>query len=114
VKPLFTIIFAVFLTTSCAYAQKSPTPATETQEDRMVNFYPNPATTFINFEYRKTVTQQYDLQIYNFMGRKVLDIKKFPNRLRVPLQDFIRGMYIYQLRDQNGQIIESGKFQIVK
>jgi hypothetical protein len=48
------------------------------------------------------------------MGRKVLDIKNTPSRIRVSLQDFYRGMYIYQLRDKSGQIIESGKFQVVK
>jgi len=32
----------------------------------------------------------------------------------ITLSDLFRGIYIYQLRDRTGQILESGKFQIIK
>jgi hypothetical protein len=32
----------------------------------------------------------------------------------VNLSDFIRGVYIFQLRDQNGKVVDSGKFQVSK
>ena len=32
----------------------------------------------------------------------------------IDLSNFFRGIYIYQLKDQNGRIIESGKFMVVK
>jgi len=32
----------------------------------------------------------------------------------VNLTDFTRGIYIFQLKDQNGKVIESGKFQVNK
>ena len=37
------------------------------------------------------------------------------NKVSVLLgNDFYRGIYVFQLRDKDGKLIESGKFQIVK
>ena len=33
-------------------------------------------------------------------------------KVTVDLNEFARGIYIYHLRDVNGKIIESGKFQV--
>ena len=33
-------------------------------------------------------------------------------KVTVDLNEFTRGIYIYHLRDPNGKIIESGKFQV--
>jgi hypothetical protein len=107
---------ALFLFGSSVQAQnKVPVSGSSTPADKhLISFYPNPAVSFINFEQKKGGDNTYNLQIFNFMGRKVLDIKNMPNLLRVSLQDFYRGMYIFQLRDKNGHIVESGKFQVVK
>jgi hypothetical protein len=32
----------------------------------------------------------------------------------INLSDFPRGVYVYQLRDKTGRIVESGKFQVSK
>lgn len=113
-KSIITIL-ALFFTLSGVTAQTKTQPIlTSNAETRILNFYPNPAVTFINFDYSKTFDNSHNLQIFNFMGRKVLDIKNTSAKMRIPLQDFYRGMYIYQLRDRNGKIIESGKFQVVK
>ncbi len=48
------------------------------------------------------------------MGKKVSEIGKVLPKITVPLDEFYRGIYIYQLRDKNGKIIDSGKFQVVK
>jgi hypothetical protein len=48
------------------------------------------------------------------MGKKVYEIKNTPSRMNLSLSDFYRGIYIYQLRDKNGQMLESGKFQVAK
>jgi len=84
------------------------------QTSHLIRFYPNPATSFINFDYQKGFDAAYSLTIFNFMGKKVYEIKNTPNRFAVDLEDFFRGIYIFQLRNKNGQIIESGKFQVVK
>jgi len=81
---------------------------------KIIRSFPNPATTFINFDFIKNYDKGYNLQIYNFMGKRVYDVNNISSQSRVSLQDFYRGMYIYQLRNKNGQIVDSGKFQVVK
>jgi hypothetical protein len=48
------------------------------------------------------------------MGKKVYEIKNTPSRFTLNLEDFYRGIYVYQLRDKNGVTLESGKFQVSK
>lgn len=83
---------------------------------KITHFYPNPATSYINFTFDKTVDRSFTLQIYNFMGRKMNESRiTDPTKLTITLDDnYLRGLYIYQLRDQSGRIIESGKFQVSK
>ncbi|MEO8171716.1 MAG: T9SS type A sorting domain-containing protein [Sediminibacterium sp.] len=82
---------------------------------KITHFYPNPATTYINFTFDKTVDKTYTLQVYNFIGRKMNDIRITDAKLTINLDDnYFRGLYVYQLRDQSGRIIESGKFQVSK
>lgn len=79
-----------------------------------VKFYPNPAVNFINFEFDKDYDKSYTLYIYNFIGKKVTELKFTESKMTVPLNDFYRGMYIFQFRNKQGTIMESGKFQVVK
>lgn len=81
---------------------------------KLVNFYPNPATANINFEFVKGYNNTHRLEVYNFMGKKVYEVVKMPQRLSILLDDFYRGIYIFQLRNKNGVILQSGKFQVVK
>lgn len=80
----------------------------------MLKFYPNPATTFINFEFQKNFDRTYNLVIYNFLGKKVVEVSALNTTNQIDLSDFTRGVYIFQLRDKNGRVIESGKFQVSK
>ena len=68
----------------------------------------------INFDFQRGYNNTYSLLIFNFMGKKVYELKNTPPTLNVNLEDFYRGIYIFQLRDKNGIILESGKFQVVK
>ncbi len=79
-----------------------------------VKFYPNPAASFINFEFKKDYNKANTLLIYNFIGKKVIELKATDQKMTVPLTDFYRGVYIFQVRDAKGNIIESGKFQVMK
>lgn len=82
---------------------------------KVTHFYPNPATSYINFTFDKSVDKSYTLQVYNFIGRKMNDIRISDSKLTINLDDnYFRGLYIYQLRDQSGKIVESGKFQVSK
>ncbi len=83
-------------------------------EVKTVKFYPNPAISLINFEFQKGYGKSYNLLIFNFIGKKVIDLKPTAEKITVPLTDFYRGVYIFQLLDAKGNIVESGKFQVVK
>ena len=81
---------------------------------KTVKFYPNPASSFINFEFTENYNDSYTIVIFNFIGKKVEDLKVTDQKITVSLTDFYRGVYVFQLRDKQGNIIESGKFQVVK
>jgi hypothetical protein len=92
------------------------TPFAGTAEaPKVTSFYPNPATSYINFSFDKTVDKTYTLQVYNFIGRKMNDIRISDAKLTITFDDnYFRGLYVYQLRDNTGRIVESGKFQVIK
>jgi hypothetical protein len=48
------------------------------------------------------------------MGKKVFEYKNIPNHTVANLDRFYRGVYIYQLTDAFGRVVESGKFQVLK
>jgi len=81
---------------------------------KTVKFYPNPAASFINFEFDKDYNDSYSLVIFNFIGKKVTEFKIVTQKITVSLTDYYRGVYIFQLKDRLGNVIESGKFQVVK
>jgi hypothetical protein len=81
---------------------------------KLIKVYPTPAYTSINFDFQRGFDKNFSLQLYNFMGKKVYESKTASQRFTLPLSDFYRGIYVYQLRDKNGKILQSGKFQVVK
>ena len=81
---------------------------------KIVRYYPNPAISFITFDFQQSDNKSYTLQIYNFIGKKVHEVNKITSKTVVDLADFYRGVYIFQLRDISGKVIESGKFQVSK
>jgi len=80
---------------------------------KVARFYPNPASNFVNFEF-KTIDKSHTLQIYNFLGKKLVNLPVANNKITIPLDGFFRGLYVFQLRDAEGNIVDSGKFQVVK
>jgi Secretion system C-terminal sorting domain len=93
--------------------RNTPLPGSE-PVTRIIRLYPNPATSFITFDFQKGYDKTYTLQIYNLPGKKVQEITDITPKTVVSLTDFFRGIYIFQLRDKNGKLIEAGKFQVSK
>jgi hypothetical protein len=86
-----------------------PVPATPN-----VRLYPNPATTYIQFELSGNV-RAAGLYIYNgVMGKKMMGINNVSGPVRISLNDYPRGLYVYHLLNAKGQILEVGKFQVSK
>lgn len=109
-KKIYTLLLLVSFA-FCASAQQR----TVASEQVKIKFYPNPASTVINFEFTKSNPEAtYTLQVFNFIGKKVSEIVVSNNKTTVNLDNYFRGVYIFQLRDKTGRIIESGKFQVVK
>lgn len=81
---------------------------------KQVQFFPNPASTFINFEFKTVVERGSVIQFYSFLGRKMASHTITGNRMQVNLNDYITGIYIFQVRDASGRMLESNKFQVSK
>ena len=83
-------------------------------ESKIVKFFPNPAITQITFSLDRGFDKDCSLQVFNFIGKKVYELQGIGSRNIVDLSDFYRGLYIFQLRDKTGKIIDSGKFQVAR
>jgi hypothetical protein len=109
---LSTILLLAF--TEAKSQDRSPVPDRKEPSAKIVKFYPNPATSYITFDLQQGDNQTYNLQIYNFIGKKVQEVTKVTPKTTVNLNDFYRGMYIFQLKDKSGKVVDSGKFQVSK
>ncbi len=110
-------IFYIFiLVTSFHFSSNAQVKSSFINDEDAVNvkFYPNPAASFINFEFKKNYSKANTLLIFNFIGKKVVELKATDQKMIVPLTDFYRGVYVFQVLDPRGNIIESGKFQVIK
>lgn len=109
---IISIIAAGLIFTS--FAQTKSSVIAGDQNAKIINYYPNPATASINFELMRGYGKTYSIQLYNFMGKKVLDINKISNLTNLSLSSFYRGVYIFRLTDKNGVVVDAGKFQVIK
>jgi hypothetical protein len=112
---IFYILSIILTVTLQAKSQERPkdVPSREPVV-RIVKFYPNPATSAINFDFLKSPDKTYNFQIFSLTGKKVYEANKIDQKTTVNLSDFYRGIYIFQLKDQFGKLVESGKFQVSK
>lgn len=113
---IFYILFIALLVTTQVKSQDKSSSQDQTTEIKVVKFYPNPATSLITFEFKKETedNKTYSFQVFNFPGKKMYETDNVSSKTVVDLSNFFRGIYIYQLKDQSGRIIESGKFMVVK
>lgn len=106
-KFFYIILFTGFSLTG--YSQLKPALSQDLM--KVVKLYPNPAVNYVNFEF-DNVDRSGTIVIYNFIGKKVEEVKVNDPRLTISVNDFYRGVYIYQLRNSQGVILQSGKFQV--
>jgi hypothetical protein len=109
----YILCFILFSAVTAKSQSKSFTSADA--EVKIIKFYPNPAISSITFDLQTTTADKsYSFQIFNFLGKKVYESPAVSQKTVVNLSDFFRGIYIFQLRDQSGKIVESGKFQVAR
>lgn len=97
-----------------AWSQSKPTSTEQESVAKVVKAYPNPATTKIYFEIQRNNDKVYEIIVYNFLGKKIEHFKNISVRTEVNLENYYSGLYIFQLREMNGTLVESGKFNVVK
>ena len=108
-------LFVAFFISAGANAQSRVPGFPDNGTEATVHFYPNPASSFITFEdFSKKYDKNFSIQVFNFLGKKVHEFSLGDQKNIVNLSDFFRGIYIFQLRDPTGKIVESGKFQVNK
>lgn len=112
-KRIITILSIILLTNFYSEAQTRTNPI-PSPEEKLLKFYPNPATSNITFDFIKGYEKGFILQVFNFLGKPVFESPNTAVKTSINLSEFNRGVYIYQLRNQSGKIIESGKFQVTK
>lgn len=105
-------ILSIILLISFHASAQSNTPAQQLPAAKVLKFYPNPAVSQITFDIEQKSDKTYSFQVYNFVGKKVLDLPAVNQKTVVNVTDFYRGVYIFQLRDKSGKMIDSGKFQV--
>lgn len=81
--------------------------------DDIVKTYPNPATSYIIFEFIKP-EKGLTLQVFSFLGRKMFETPNLQQKVTLDLAEYNRGLYMYQLIDATGKVVKSGKFQVSK
>ena len=110
---IFYILLSIILLSSTQAKSQVRGPMPD-PEPKIIKFYPNPAVSFITFEITKESNKTYTLLIFNFLGKKVKDVPDVSSKTVVNLSDLVRGIYIFQLKEQNGRVTDSGTFQINK
>jgi hypothetical protein len=111
----FLLIVSILIVTTYSQAQSKIVLTAVGIQTSILRFYPNPATTAITFDFQRLYEKGYSIQIYNaVLGRKMIEQLNINNKTTIDLSNFTRGVYVYQLFDRNGKLVETGKFQVSK
>ena len=109
-RSVFLILFTLASLVSFSQVKR----VTMSEHVKKTVIYPNPARSFIQIQFKQQTPVPASLVIYNFIGKKQLEVVNPGSNVYLDLADFRRGLYIFQFKDKNGQIIDSGKFQVEK
>jgi len=110
---IFYIVVSIILLTSTQARSQARGPLSE-PDHKVIKFYPNPAVSYITFELTKDPNKSFTLQIFSFLGRKVKDVQEVTEKATVNLSDLPRGIYTFQLKNEEGRVTDSGLFQVNK
>jgi hypothetical protein len=76
-----------------------------------INVFPNPAKNILNFNFTNVDARTID--IYDMSGKLVNSTEVRNNTITVNVSEMSNGLYIYQIRDNDGNTIKSSKFNVV-
>ena len=114
-KQLYFILILIIGINFTSFAQNRAFRDEVGFQTKFIKSYPNPASTVVNFEFQKGYSRSFSIQILNSIWKKMYESKNIPSLLSINLKEekFYSGVYIYQLIDKNGIVVESGKILIV-
>ena len=107
---IFILLIGINFTSSAQNSSSAPGDGAA----KLLKLYPIPATSVINFDFVSGYDKSLSFQVYNYLGKVVYELKSPPQKINLPLTDFSRGFYYYQLRDANGRLLETSRFLVVK
>ena len=111
----YLVLFMVFIGTAGVKAQSRVAGFPDIGSTATVRFYPNPASSYITFEdFLRKYDKNYHIQVFKKKKKKVAEFNLGDPKNILNLSDFFRGIYVFQLKDASGKIVESGKFQVNK
>ena len=89
----------------------NPLSVSDQTEDRVLNFYPNPANSFFTWKWNNALSgQDLQLHLFNILGQKVVEIS-LATANRVDVSAYEAGVYFYQVSDGSA-VLQSGKLLI--
>ncbi len=95
----------------------TPSIEAESPGAASIQAYPNPAVEFVRFNCANLPQGDYTLKIFNIIGKVVWkeDYKLAGSKsIRIELDDFKKGTYLYSLTDSQGNIIGTKRLVILK
>lgn len=79
-----------------------------------VKAYPNPARDYIILELNNQIPLGSIVVVYSFTGSPMTQATIASNKISLNLSSYTRGLYIYQIKSNQGAILVNGKFQVLK
>jgi len=76
-----------------------------------VKIYPNPATSYVNF---KTNVDASKINVMDVTGRLMGTYDLIDNKVNISTENYASGIYFYQILNNNNEIINRDKFEVVK
>ena len=69
-----------------------------------ISIFPNPASDYITIEDKKDVVKR--VTFFNVLGKEIISHDASSNK-KFDMMDFQNGIYLVQLKDQEGQILQT-------
>ncbi len=95
----------------------TPAPEVDAPGSASVQAFPNPAIQWVRFDCTNLPQDEYTLKIFNIVGKVVWKNTYSiagSRSIRVDLDEFKKGTYLYSLINQDGTIIGTKRLVVVK
>ena len=79
------------------------------RNNQIISIFPNPANEIINIEIKSQKIKSFNAEIYNIQGKLIFLIQYKSIAINIDISDFTNGLYMINLKDDNGNIIKTDK-----